>query len=74
MIVADNLCNSKPQTIDKIKQITNKELTFYEIDVTVEASVNSVFISHQIDGIIHFAGLKAVGESVEMLLSYYYNW
>jgi len=73
VIVVDNLCNSKAQTIDKIKQITNKEITFYQIDVTEEASVDGIFAGHLFDGIIHFAGLKAVGESVERPLAYYYN-
>jgi len=65
VIVADNLCNSNINTIDKIKQITNKDLTFYQIDVTDEQALESIFSSHKIDGVIHFAGLKAVGESVE---------
>jgi len=73
VIVADNLCNSKAETIDKVKQITNKEVVFYQIDVTEESAVDAVFANHQIDGIIHFAGLKAVGESVEKPLEYYYN-
>ena len=73
VIVADNLCNSKAETIDKVKQITNKEITFYQIDVTDEAAVDTIFSNHSIDGIIHFAGLKAVGESVEKPLEYYYN-
>lgn len=73
VIVADNLCNSRIETIDKIKQITNKDVTFYQIDVTDEPAVASVFASHTIDGIIHFAGLKAVGESSEKPSAYYYN-
>ncbi|WP_066633772.1 UDP-glucose 4-epimerase GalE [Desulfolucanica intricata] len=73
VIVADILCNSKAETIDKIKQITGKEVTFYKIDVTDEAAVDSIFSTHHIDGVIHFAGLKAVGESVEKPLAYYYN-
>ena len=73
VIVADNLCNSKSETIDKIKQITNKEFIFYQIDLTDEKSVDTIFSNHLIDGIIHFAGLKAVGESVEKPLEYYYN-
>lgn len=73
VIVADDLCNSKAETIDKIKQITNKEITFYKIDVTDEVEVDKVFSSHKLDGVIHFAGLKAVGESVEKPLAYYYN-
>jgi len=73
VIVADNLCNSKAETLDKVKQITDRDVTFYKVDVTDEAAVDSVFATNQIDGVIHFAGLKAVGESVEKPLSYYYN-
>jgi UDP-glucose 4-epimerase len=73
VFVADNLCNSKVETIDKIKQITNKEVTFYQIDVTDENALDTIFSNHTIDGVIHFAGLKAVGESVEKPLEYYYN-
>ncbi|MCB7070215.1 UDP-glucose 4-epimerase GalE [Caldibacillus sp. 210928-DFI.2.22] len=73
VLVADNLCNSKVEAIEKVKQITNKEITFYEIDVTDEIAVNTIFSNHDIDGIIHFAGLKAVGESVVKPLAYYYN-
>lgn len=73
VIVADNLCNSKAEAIDKVKQITNKDLTFYQVDVTDEIAVDTIFSNHRIDGVIHFAGLKAVGESVEKPLAYYYN-
>ena len=73
VIVADNLCNSKAESINKVKQITNKEITFYQIDVTDEEAVNTIFSNHDLDGVIHFAGLKAVGESVENPLAYYYN-
>lgn len=73
VIVADNLCNSKAETIDKIKQITNKEVIFYNIDVTDECGLESIFENHEIDGVIHFAGLKAVGESIEKPMEYYYN-
>ncbi|WP_170007292.1 UDP-glucose 4-epimerase GalE [Bacillus fonticola] len=73
VIVADNLNNSKAETIDKIKQITNTEITFYQIDVTDETAVGAIFSQHEINGVIHFAGLKAVGESVEKPLEYYCN-
>ena len=73
VIVADNLCNSKVETIDKVKQITKKDILFYQIDVTDEDAVDKIFSNHNIDGVIHFAGLKAVGESVEKPLTYYYN-
>lgn len=73
VFVADNLYNSKVETIDKIKQITNKDITFYKIDVTDEKALDTIFSNHSIDGVIHFAGFKAVGESVEKPLEYYYN-
>ncbi|WP_075983028.1 UDP-glucose 4-epimerase GalE [Bacillus massilinigeriensis] len=73
VIVADNLYNSKVEVLDKVKRITNKEITFYHIDVTNVLAVDTVFSDHKIDGVIHFAGLKAVGESVEEPLAYYYN-
>ncbi|UNC93483.1 UDP-glucose 4-epimerase GalE [Candidatus Contubernalis alkaliaceticus] len=73
VIAADNLCNSKAETIIKVEHIAGKDMVFYEIDVTDTASVDTVFANHEIDGVIHFAGFKAVGESVEKPLDYYYN-
>ena len=73
VIIADNLCNSNIETINFIKQITNKDVIFYQTDVTDEEALDSIFSFNQIDGVIHFAGLKAVGESVEKPLQYYYN-
>ena len=73
VIVADNLCNSNAATLERIKEITNNKITFYQIDVTDERAVDVVFSNHSINGIIHFAGLKAVGESVEKPVDYYYN-
>lgn len=73
VVVADNLCNSKADTIDRIKEITGKKVTFYKVDVTDEEAVDRLFSKHHFDGVIHFAGLKAVGESVEKPLLYYYN-
>lgn len=73
VIVADNLSNSKVTALEKIKQITDKEVIFYQVDVTDESAVESIFKQHKLDGVIHFAGMKAVGESVEKPLSYYYN-
>lgn len=73
VIIVDNLANSKKETLEKIKKITGKELTFYEIDVTNEEAVESIFSRHSISGIIHFAGFKAVGESVDKPLKYYQN-
>lgn len=73
VIVADNLCNSKVDIIYKIERMTGKNILFYQIDVTNEAGVEEIFSNHKIDGVIHFAGLKAVGESVEKPVEYYYN-
>lgn len=73
VIVVDNLCNSNAETINTVKQLTGKNILFYLLDVTDEKAVNTIFSSHNIDGVIHFAGLKAVGESVEVPLTYYYN-
>ncbi len=73
VVVADNFVNSKPDAIEKIKLITGKDVAFYEADVTDKASSERIFAENDIDGVIHFAGLKAVGESVEKPLLYYYN-
>jgi len=72
-IIADNLINSKIEVLDKLATITGIKPTFYQIDVTDEAKVEEIFVNHKIDGVIHFAGLKAVGESVSKPLEYYYN-
>lgn len=73
LICVDNLCNSKHTAIDRIKQITGKQLTFYREDVCDYEALTRIFDSHSIDAVIHFAGLKAVGESVEKPLLYYKN-
>jgi UDP-glucose 4-epimerase len=73
VIIADNFTNSKIETIDKIKKISGEDVIFYEVDVTEEIKIEAIFKKHKIDGVIHFAGLKAVGESVEKPLAYYYN-
>jgi UDP-glucose 4-epimerase len=73
VIIADNLINSKVEVLDKLFTITGIKPTFYQIDVTDEAKVEEIFNNHKIDGVIHFAGLKAVGESVTKPLEYYYN-
>ncbi|KAF1085729.1 UDP-glucose 4-epimerase [Sporotomaculum syntrophicum] len=73
VIAVDNLSNSKAETIDRIKQITGHDVPFYQVDVTVATAVEQIMANHSIDGIIHFAGFKAVGESVAKPLVYYYN-
>ena len=73
VIIADNLINSKIEVLDRLFTITSIKPTFYQIDVTDEQKVEEIFEDHKIDGVIHFAGLKAVGESVSKPLEYYYN-
>ena len=73
VIVADNLCNSRAETIERVEEISGKKVTFYQIDVTEEELVEELFSQHNFSGVIHFAGLKAVGESVKKPLEYYYN-
>ena len=73
VIIVDNLINSKKEVLDKIKKITNKDVTFYEIDLCDKEKLRTVFEKEKFDSVIHFAGLKAVGESVEKPLMYYDN-
>jgi len=73
IIVFDNFINSKPDAIQKIKQITNKDFKFYEADLLDRTIMEHIFEENKIDAVIHFAGLKAVGESVEIPLRYYHN-
>ena len=73
VIVIDNLVNSKKDVIDSVEKITGKNVIFYEGNVQDEILLDKIFSSHKIDAVIHFAGLKAVGESVEKPLEYYQN-
>lgn len=73
VVVIDNLSNSKEDVIDKIKEITNKNLKFYKGDLCDKELVDNIFKNENIDAVIHFAGLKAVGESVKKPLLYYRN-
>ena len=73
VVVADNLSNSHPQSLDRVREITGKDFPFYEMDVCDEAALERVFAENEIDCVIHFAGLKAVGESCEKPLEYYRN-
>ena len=73
VVVIDNLVNSKIDVASKIKKITNKSFTFYQIDLCGKDELREVFEKEKIDSVIHFAGLKAVGESVEKPLMYYEN-
>lgn len=73
VVIVDNLSNSKIDVIDKIKTITNKDVKFYEVDVCDKEKLVEVFQNEKIDAVIHFAGFKAVGESVLNPLLYYRN-
>jgi UDP-glucose 4-epimerase len=71
--VADNLCNANMESIKRVEQITGKKVTFYEADIRDAAAMDRIFKAEKIDAVIHFAGLKAVGESVHKPLEYYDN-
>lgn len=73
VVVVDNLYNAQEKTKDNIFSISNKEIEFHKLDVIEYESLNKLFCKHCFDGIIHFAGYKAVGESVENPLMYYHN-
>ena len=73
IIIVDNFSNSKPCVLDRIKELTGKDFKFYEADLRDEAAVEKIFAENTIDSVIHFAGLKAVGESVEKPIMYYDN-
>ena len=73
VVVADNLCNSCKESLKRVEEITGKKITFYEVDLLDKPALDRVFDNEKIDGVIHFAGLKAVGESVYKPLEYYHN-
>ena len=73
VIIMDNLFNSKEESVNRIQQITGKPVTFYRTDMLDLPGMEQIFSAHHIDAVIHFAGLKAVGESVAKPLEYYHN-
>ncbi|OBX04320.1 UDP-glucose 4-epimerase [Gallibacterium genomosp. 3] len=73
VVVLDNLCNSSAKSLDRVKQITGKSVTFYQGDVLDRVLLKRIFAEHKIESVIHFAGLKAVGESVAKPIEYYRN-
>lgn len=73
VVVIDNLVNSSEKSLDRVRDITGKDLTFYQNDVRDREALDNIFSKHDIDCVIHFAGLKAVGQSVAMPLEYYDN-
>ena len=73
VVVVDNLYNASKKAVDRVEQITGKKVTFYEADILDRDALNEIFDKEKIDSVIHFAGLKAVGESVAKPIEYYYN-
>ena len=73
IVVVDNFVNSKPESLKRVREITGKDFKFYETDLLDKAALDRIFSENDITGVIHFAGLKAVGESVSMPLRYYHN-
>jgi UDP-glucose 4-epimerase len=73
IIVVDSFSNSKPESLKRVSEITGKEFKFYQVDLRNRDELETVFFENQIDAVIHFAGFKAVGESVDIPLRYYHN-
>lgn len=73
VIAFDNFYNSKPESLNRVKKITGKDFKFYEADMLDKDALNKIFDENEIDAVIHFAGLKAVGESTQKPLFYYTN-
>ena len=73
VVVMDNLYNASEKALERVEQITGKKLTFYNVDMLDKDAMNVIFEKESIDSVIHFAGYKAVGESVQKPLEYYHN-
>lgn len=73
IVVVDNLSNSQMESIERVKELTGKDFPFYKTDLLELEELEGIFSRHQIQSVMHFAGLKAVGESVAMPLAYYHN-
>lgn len=73
VVVVDNLCNSSPKSLERVQEITGKAVKFYEADILDAEALDKIFTENEIDSVIHFAGLKAVGESVQKPWEYYNN-
>ncbi|WP_077614338.1 UDP-glucose 4-epimerase GalE [Caenibacillus caldisaponilyticus] len=73
IVVIDNFANSKPAALERVREITGKTFPYYHVDLLDREALEKVFADHEIEAVIHFAGLKAVGESVEQPLRYYHN-
>lgn len=73
VVVVDNLCNSSEESLRRVEELTGKSVTFYETDILDREGLEKIFATEFIDAVIHFAGLKAVGESVQKPLEYFHN-
>lgn len=73
VVIVDNLSNSSKEAVKRVEKIVKQTIPFYEADVRDEQALDNIFAEQKIDGVIHFAGLKSVGESVEKPLEYYDN-
>ena len=73
VVVADNLYNASEKSLERVKKITGKDLKFYKADIRDKEAMNEIFEKEEIESVIHFAGLKAVGESVAKPWEYYEN-
>lgn len=73
VVIVDNFSNSSPDVLDRLEKITGKKIQFYEVDILDEEKLEKVFEENEIESVVHFAGLKAVGESVAKPVEYYHN-
>lgn len=73
IVIVDNYSNSKPEALERVRKITGKDLKFYQADILDREALDRIFKENKIDAVIHFAGLKAVGESVAKPVEYYHN-
>lgn len=73
VVIVDDYSNSKPEVLNRIKEITGKEFIFHEVNILDKPALEKVFQAHDLEAVIHFAGYKAVGESVAKPLKYYHN-
>ena len=73
IVVLDNLSNSSEKCLDAVRELTGKDFPFYQVDMLDKDAMEKVFEENKIDSVIHFAGLKAVGESTKIPVTYYHN-
>lgn len=73
VVIVDNLYNSSQEAVERVEELAGKKAAFYEVDLLDRESLDAVFEKEEVDAVIHFAGLKAVGESVAKPIEYYHN-